>query len=97
MLKDPALRALRHEPELGHDVHLVGGEQRAMRTLPLDLVATAFHYAVTDPTEVTVAMRRYCQVHRNAIAEQPVEGHFGVIFGEQVELELKELGDALVA
>ena len=60
-------------------------------------MGTAFRHPAADPAEVAVTVRWYRQIHRDAIAKEPVEGDFRVVLGEKVELELKELGDALVA
>jgi len=94
-LEDPALRALGEKPELGNDVHLVGGEQGAVAALALDLVAAAFRHPATDSAEVAVAVARDRQLDGDAVAEQTVEGDLRVVLGEQVQLEAEELRNAL--
>ena len=88
LLEDPALGLARQEPELRDNLKLIVGEGR----VPPPLAGPA-----ADPADVPVIAPRRIDVRRDLLAQKLVEGNLGLVGGDRVELELKELGDRLGA
>ena len=87
LLEDPALGLTRQEPELRDNLKLIVGEGR----VPPPLGGPA-----ADPADVSVIAPRRIDVRRDLLAQKLVEGNLGLVGGDRVELELKELRDPSV-
>lgn len=88
LLEDPALRLAGQEPEFGDELEAVVGEDR---------VSAPLNDPVADAVQVAAIAARGQDLRRDLLAQELVEGDLGLIGGDRLELDLKQLGDRLGA
>jgi hypothetical protein len=82
LLKNPALRFLAQQPDLGDDLHTVRSERD---------VACSFTYFFADPAEVPFLTVKQREVHGHFLPEKLCERYIRGILGKQIKLEIEEL------